>query len=288
MALKIKEAFRHITPPVLLSLWRKLFPIPNASLPFKGNYNDWQQAVDDSTGFDSHLIFEKVKNAALKVKNGTAVYEKDSIIFDYIDYSWPVLASLLKTSISSAGSLQVIDFGGSLGTTYRQNKTFLDELPSLSWNIVEQKHFVDCGKQLFEDDKLKFYYTIEEAMADKKNINCLLISGVYQYLEKPVEWCKAVLTKNIQHIIFDRTSFIADTKERIMVQNVPEHIYKAKIPCWFFIEEEFLQIMKTKYELVAYLDSHIDKPLETRDGKKLYYKGFYFTLKPSDSFPDLN
>lgn len=60
------------------------------------------------------------------------------------------------------GALKVCDFGGSLESTYYQNKKFLDKITDVSWGVVEQRHFVDAGKKDFEDDRLKFFNTVDE------------------------------------------------------------------------------------------------------------------------------
>ena len=60
-----------------------------------GNYFAWEQACQDSTGYDSTVILERVQNALIKVKSGEAVYERDSVLFDETQYSWPLLACLL-------------------------------------------------------------------------------------------------------------------------------------------------------------------------------------------------
>jgi putative methyltransferase (TIGR04325 family) len=39
-----------------------------------------------------------------------------------------------------------LDFGGSLGSSYFQNKKFLDALRLVEWNVVEQENFVATGE----------------------------------------------------------------------------------------------------------------------------------------------
>jgi putative methyltransferase (TIGR04325 family) len=74
--------------------------------------------VEASTGYDSEIILEKTRDALLKVKNGEAAYERDSVLFDEIQYAWPLLTSLMWVAAQAKGILNVLDFGGSLGTTY--------------------------------------------------------------------------------------------------------------------------------------------------------------------------
>ena len=83
--------------------------------------------------------------------------------------------------------MHVVDYGGSLGSSYFQNRYLLNGSISLNWNIVEQKHFVDCGREFIQDQNLNFFYTIEEALLNAKP-DVLLLSSVIQYLEKPYEF----------------------------------------------------------------------------------------------------
>ena len=120
----------------------------------------------------------------MKVKNGEAVYERDSVLFDEIEYAWPGLAGLMWSRLRCGGTLNVLDFGGSLGSTYFQNRAFLSVLPGVRWNIVEQSRHVETGKAWFEDDRLRFYPDIADCLADTQP-NVVLLSNVLQYLEHP-------------------------------------------------------------------------------------------------------
>src|SRR3954462_15124415 len=120
----------------------------NQELPYgwSGHYKNWQEALSLTKGYDASAILEKVKSAVLKVKNGEAVYERDSVLFDKIEYSWPLLSALLWIALKKINELSVVDFGGSLGSSYFQNKMYLRTLKKLRWNVVEQKNFVEAGQ----------------------------------------------------------------------------------------------------------------------------------------------
>ena len=51
-----------------------------------------------------------VLDASLKVKNGVAAFERDSVLFDEIEYSWPVTAELMHGAARSGGRVHVVDF----------------------------------------------------------------------------------------------------------------------------------------------------------------------------------
>ena len=235
----MKEFIKSLVPPILFNIVKKL---QNLKYGWKGNYSSWKEAQDTSTGYDSDEILQTVKNSLLKVKNGEAVYERDSVIFNEIQYSWPLLTGLMFTAAKSEGSLKVLDFGGSLGSTYYQNKKFLDKLDNVSWSIVEQKHFVETGKKDFESDRLKFYYDAHECV-DKEKPNVLLLSSVLQYIENPYELLDSILENNFEYILIDRTPF-CKFDERIKLQVVPDSIYKASYVCRFFDEVQFVDYFK--------------------------------------------
>jgi putative methyltransferase (TIGR04325 family) len=247
----MKQFIKSLIPPILLNTLRK---ITNNKYGWKGDYSTWQEAQDDSTGYDNDEILQTVKNSLLKVKNGEEVFERDSVIFNEIQYSWPLLAGLMFCSAKIGGALKVCDFGGSLGSTYFQNKKFLDGLDNVSWSVIEQEHFVDIGKKEFEDERLRFFYDIDEC-AKKESPNILLLSSVLQYIESPYELLDDILKNNFEYVLIDRTSFIKNS-EKIKLQIVPPSIYEASYPCRFFDESKFIEyFIKKGYSVFEEFDA---------------------------------
>ncbi|OHE05339.1 TIGR04325 family methyltransferase [Sulfurimonas sp. RIFOXYB12_FULL_35_9] len=241
----MKQLIKSLIPPIIVDTLRKL---KFNKYGWHGNYKNWEEAKKASTGYDSDAILQKVRMSLLKVKNGEAVYERDSVLFDKIQYSWTLLSGVLLAASNAKSNLRVLDFGGSLGSTYYQNKKFLDQLDSVSWSVVEQKHFVDAGKKDFEDDRLKFYYDVTECVKEQKP-NVLVLSSVLQYIEKPYELMDEILKSDFEFIIIDRTSF--SKNKQIKLQIVPSSIYTASYPCWFFEEVEFLKFfVKHNYKVI--------------------------------------
>lgn len=252
---KIIRILKEITPPIIVSLTKKIRRPVKSTGMWSGNYSSWAEAQKSCTGYDSDIILEKCKNSLLQVKNGDAVYERDSVLFDEIQYSWGLLAGLQKAAMENDGRLCVMDFGGSLGSSYYQNNEFLGALKELAWCIVEQPHFVECGKKYFEDDKLKFFYSVEECLFLNKP-NVLLLSSVLQYMEKPYEWIEKFIKMGIPYIIIDRTAFIEDKKDMLTIQDVPESIYKASYPAWFFSKSLFYNKLNERYKCIGEFSSH--------------------------------
>lgn len=241
----LKFFFKNWVPPALAQVIRG-----KPAVSWHGDYGSWTDARKLSSGYENGVILDKVKKASLKVKSGEAVFERDSVIFNEVQYSWPLLAGLMWIAAQSKGELNVIDFGGALGSTYFQNGKFLRTLSRVRWNIIEQRHFVDAGKKYFADNELRFYYNIEDCL-NKCSPNTIIFSSVIQYIERPYALLKKIKSIGFKFILFDRTSFVHERKDRLTVQVVSPEIYRSRYPCWFFNREKFFSFFNDEYEMIA-------------------------------------
>jgi len=232
------QIIKKLVPPILIDTYRRL---KNIFYGYHGNYSSWEEAAKKTTGYEENIILEKVRKAVISVKNGEAAFERDSVLFNQIVYSWPVLAGLLWAASQNNGNLHVLDFGGSLGSSYFQNRKFLKGLASVTWSIIEQKHFVACGLEYIQDEQLQFFESINECIAHK-SANVVLLSSVLQYLPEWESDLELILQTRIPVIIVDRTTFVQRGAERITIQRVPNKIYSASYPCRFFSEDEFISL----------------------------------------------
>jgi putative methyltransferase (TIGR04325 family) len=169
--------------------------------------------------------------------------------------------------------LNLIDFGGSLGSTYYQNRNELNDAGiSISWRIVEQENFVKCGKDYFENTELKFYYTIDEALFSEERVDICMFGSVLPYLENPYSILDQVYQKKIEYIIIDRTMFLNFADEDVLaIETVPKNIGKATYPAWFLSLRKFLFYIKNKYRIVFQWDAAFQMVLP---GYKTTDKGF--------------
>lgn len=213
-----------------------------------GNYKNWDDALRDSSGYDSSAILEKTAEALMKVKNGEAVYERDSVLFNEPQYEWELLANLMWIAAQHEGILDVLDFGGSLGSTYFQNRTYLSSLKKVTWRIVEQHKYVEVGKKLFEDQNLKFFYNIPECLKSGTP-NMVFLGSVLQYLKSPYSVLKELQDVNCDVIMIDRTPFFDSQHDRLCVQKVPGTIYPGSYPSWIFSRANFMSKLGPEWEI---------------------------------------
>lgn len=270
---KLKENIKQFLPPIVLNMLRK------NNVFWRGSFSSWKEASELCSGYGENNILEKVDKATSQVVNGAYPYERDSVLFNEIQYSWPVLSGLLLAG-AKYGRIHVLDFGGSLGSSYYQNKKFLSHIEH-SWNIVEQNNFVELGKSKYQTKHLFFYESIEKCLQEKE-VNTLFISSTLQYLEDPIEFLNKIISYNFPIIILDRISIIHSPSNRLTIQSVPSSIYKAKYPCWFFNDQIILEVFKNNYELLESFDSFVLNKTYV-DGEVLSTdKGYIFINKTED------
>jgi len=274
MRAKIKKVINYLVPPVILDLYFN-FITPYG---YRGEYKDWSTAQSFSSGYDSAIILNKTKDALLKVKTGEVVYERDSFLFDKIQYSWPLLASLLYVASASDNCLNLLDFGGSLGSSYYQNKNFLKSLKELKWSIVEQSAVADCGQQNFADGHLKFYGQLDKYLSENSP-SVALFSASIQYLSEPYKILDQLFSQKVKFILFDRLA-VNEQRDLITVQNVDPNIYEASYPLWIFKESDIVDYFtNNNYELIADFDSFDGNLVVQKTNIKGCYKGYLFKLK---------
>jgi len=222
-----RQLARDLLPPLLFRQLRKRLHLAH-DIVWEGDFDTWAAAAARCTGYHDEAIVARVVASTRAVVSGEAVYERDSKLFDHVEYSWPLLASLLRVA-AVRGSLRVLDFGGSLGTTLRQNARYLRGLPGgIAWRVVEQRSLVEAGRREFTDEVLSFHETIGDAAAS--GIDVALLAGVLNHVEHPDAVMRQIQDTGASHLILDRTMIVDAPRDVIAIQRVPASIYAASYP----------------------------------------------------------
>jgi len=266
----VKSLIKDWLPPVVL---RTVKGFRNGGVKFEGSYTSWEAAAAQCSGYDAEPILAKVLDATLKVKRGEAAYERDSVLFDELEYDWPVVAGLMWAAAQSGGNLSVLDFGGALGSSYFQNRAFLADLQTLRWSVIEQEHYAVAGRNHLQDDTLRFYTSIDECLRDNKP-NLILLSSVLQYLPDADRIIEDICRIGAQTILIDKTIVNHAQQHSIHVQRVPATIYEATYPCQSLSEKKLLGAFSSNYQLVSQFPSLAFSALDAIDSK---FNGYIFT-----------
>jgi len=261
---KIRKALKSVLPQAVVDFYRDNF---SKSTKWVGNFSSWEEAVNNSTGYDSEKIISRVFKSTLEVVSGRAKYEQDSILFYEEEFDTDLI-NLVSMVSKKNKKVTVLDYGGALGSTYFKNKKFLSKIKGLNWCVVEQEKFVELGKANFADKTLQFYPSLD-SFFEKKSPNIVLFSSVLQYLEKPFEVINEVISKKPLFILVIRTPF-TQNQSRICIQKVNPDIYPASYPCHIFNEAGFIKAFAKKYSVIS---SSINNDYS---GKDISFESFTF------------
>lgn len=281
---QIEKYFRSHSGNPIINFLKKTFLIrifrfirnklkPSDSSLWTGNYSSFAEAKSKCSGYSDPAILDKVLQSILKVKSGEAFAERDSVLFDRPIHSVPLYETLLEI-INQEGSIEVTDFGGSLGSIYFQLRNILPQGSIKSWNVIEQPAFVAAGNSQVAEGPLKFYETPPAGTT-----GVLILSAVLHYLEDPYLKLKELTDMGYRYILIDRTGFLSGKGDRISIQKVPDWIYRAKYPSWWLDEKKITDILSEKYQILKKFDSGIDADVLLEDGVKGVYSGYYAKLK---------
>lgn len=243
----LRKLLKDLAPPMLLRAWRGMV---GRGISFHGNFDSWESARAASTGYDSEEILRSTRDAALKVTRGEARMDRDGVAFDHLEFSYPVLAALLRSACARGGELSVLDFGGGLGTGYRQFKAFGAQPRRLRWCVVEQAQMVAAGREHFASDELSFFSTSAEAAREAKP-DVILLSSVLQYLPDPYSLLEELGSMGAASLVLDRTPCAGQSRDLLCVQKVPASIYRGSYPCWIFSRGKLESALAKRHVLRA-------------------------------------
>lgn len=232
---------------------KKLIGVSSLGIRLRGPFASWVQARKKSTGYDSEEILSAVLSAAQSAQGQESLFEKDGVLVGPERRSWPVTASLLFAGATLHHKFRVLDFGGSLGSTYFHVLDFL-EATELEWVVVEQKTYAEAGRRYFENERLIFVDDLNLGVDNSLALVALLSSSL-QYVENPFGVLQSLLDLKPEFVIFDRTPFHEGADDVLMVQHVSREVYRGSYPIWILSKSKLMRYMSDGYELVTTFDS---------------------------------
>jgi len=238
------------------------YQINPPSISWQGDYPNWDVASKKCTGYNDSIILNKVIESTNMVIAGKAAFERDGIAFDKSIINPLLLTSLfyIKKKQESSRILNIMDFGGSLGSIYFQHKRYLDLLKPLKWTIIEQEHYFNYGKNNLETKELVFHANYNELIKNNK-IDVAIFSSVLQYLENPYLILNEIMQINVPYILIDLTPVVEGLKKKeiITIQKIRKEMYGKPVsyPFRIFDKKNFLSIFNQTYETIIEQSSYL-------------------------------
>jgi putative methyltransferase (TIGR04325 family) len=239
--MSIRTVIKNLLPPIITSLIQN-----KKRKSIYGDFSTWNEAEKAGGKYapNMEVLVERYK---LYRANKPRVYNKyptNEI------WAWCTLSGLQLAARENDNCLKVLDFGGSLGSTYFQLRDYLSSIATLKWCVVEQEPCANAGKLHFEDDKLKFFDSLDVA-TEKTNFNVLLLGGVLQYLSSPYDTLSLLLKSDFEFVFLDRTPLFPSFDEKIMLQETATILGGSLHPIRILSEEKLMSIFNESYTLLG-------------------------------------
>jgi putative methyltransferase (TIGR04325 family) len=244
----------------MLKKFFKLFNLLGKNhLEFTGPYESWQEAVSNSSGYDSDIVIKKVKKATQQVLLSEKKYERDGTAFDSTPENNTLINLLQKYGINEK---KIVDVGGGLGSLYINYKEFFEDRVK-NYYIIEQNKFCIEGELLAKKYDLNLKYLTDLSLINE-DIDYLICSSFLQYIENWNDYVNLIIKKKPEYIIIDRHPLSKDRSEIYVQLNTGYYESDVSYPLHILEKQDFLSSFHG-YEMLDEWDSDFDP---------LYFKGF--------------
>jgi len=203
--MRLKKIIKKLLPPIIADMCKKKTKMEE--------FPNYENALRECghCGYENNDISKVVVDKNIQLKN----YLAESNITIPVHHLR--FLAYLPTFIQK--KINIIDFGGGGGNHYFLFQKFLGDGFNINWHVVETKAMVSSAMQAgLQDDSLKFYTSIKDAVKDMKNIDLVFTSGTLQYCDKPTYYLKELIDINPTHLVITRTAFNQEPKKVVALQ----------------------------------------------------------------------
>jgi putative methyltransferase (TIGR04325 family) len=194
-----------------------------SGLTLLGPFDSLGKAEQQSTGYNSNVILNKVRDAVVDLLEGNAAYERDGTAFA-MRPSINHLRRILKAHLK--GSDVVVDFGGGLGGAFINNRDLYKH--SNRYVVVEQSIFAEAGSELSQKYGLQIQF-IDNFFHLPVKPDIIILSAVLQYIPYAEQVLQQTADFMPRLIIIDRTAMAPDNDSpKWWVQHEPTY-YQAPV-----------------------------------------------------------
>ena len=252
----------------------KLISILDTSPELGDTFESYEEAVQNGGSYNNTKL---VKVIVAKAKN----YRDELNINDELISSiWRTPFMLSQLDISK--SINILDFGGGAGTQYFLARKLLDKDIRIKWHVVETNTMVEEAKNSkLENNELKFFNNIADAVHDMKLINLINANGSLIYTDRPLNYLEELLRLNFEHFFITRTPLNEKSRKNIVgIQssllstngqggipkelNIDDEIIKYPYTA---VSKELLEEKISKFARVKYLIREESNVYQTKQGK---------------------
>ena len=231
-------------PPIIRRCIRNIL---SDNIKFEGPFENWCSAKDRTGDYSQGAILDRVSIATSEVLSGAATYEQDGKAFCGTPPPSNALNGLLLAAGLGSGRLNVLDFGGGLGSHFLRWRPFLSAIPQLRWHVLEQSNYTELGRALFKDVSNIEFHSRSESI--ESSIDAVLASSVLQYVDEPCVKLEMLLQFKSQIFILDRT--LLGEQDLAMVQSTPKRMGGTSYPVWILNKSRIFSRLENDYDCLT-------------------------------------
>lgn len=141
-------------------------------------------------------------------------------------------------------SINILDFGGGVGTDYVVLYQNLPFKYNISYHVVENPEMVKCGLKIFENDKsINFYDSLPENLKPDLVYSC----GTLQYIEDYEEIIERLCEYKAPFVMFVKASLV----KCLTYVSLQKGVAGFNIPYLFINENDFIKnVERCGYKLI--------------------------------------
>lgn len=227
-----------LTPPIIRNAASRLRTraVEPTKSWFECPLGSWEEAQAHVDGWEAPDVTKRALEAARKVRDGKAAFERDRIVYDKIIYSPTILACLFLAA-DRYETLDVVDFGGGLGSNYYQHRHLLRALHKpVRWCVIERPSFVRLGSEEFQTEELCFSDDIRAAVHARATV---LFTASLQYIAEPFATLASAITADI--VALDRVPLSPNDNHAVYVQRHPPELSTSTRAVWCFSRDGMMR-----------------------------------------------
>ena len=228
----MRKFLKLFIPPFFVNLSKNFFILKILSEAYKLGWG-----LVKTTSYKNKEIFNKTINSARLVRDGN--HERDSVLFDTIQYDWPLLSSILLVANKKLCGW----FWGALGTSYYRKK-YLDSLHIPKMGNSRAIWICSNWTLWISNDTLSFY---ESFLSIQFDIDLIMFNGSLCYLKNPYKTVDDVKSLKPKYILFTRTPFVPD-KTRFQFK-LSQKLFMTLVSIWNFSEIKITNFLSDLYEV---------------------------------------
>jgi len=218
---------------------------------WEGIYKDFSECPKCGEGFSTERWVAQETERINKLK--AAIKESPLSAVGYRTSLLPLLIALMAEN-SKENKVNVLDFGGGLGSTYLLVNSGCIKQGDMSFCIVESEEICRRGREVFkDDDKICFSNCLPK---DVRSFDIIHLGSSIQYIEDWRGLMKEFAIYKPGYIL------LADVPAgKIPTYASVQNYYGSKIPYWFFNTNDIIDTMASAGYTLMFESVCIDKRL---------------------------